>query len=117
MVLFKSNVFLTFPAKVKAKSPPPRATHSPPPPPRPAPTIVVGEDRTEALKGIKKAMAKSMAAALSIPHFGYCDEIDLTNLVGLRAQLKVVIALRLDTYRFIYTFITIILYHISLLVA
>jgi len=75
-------------AKVKAKSPPPRATHSPPPPPRPAPTIVVGEDRTEALKGIKKAMAKSMAAALTIPHFGYCDEIDLTNLVGLRAQLK-----------------------------
>lgn len=74
-------------AKAKAKSPPPRATPSPAPP-RIAPKIVVGEDKTEALKGIKKAMAKSMAAALTIPHFGYCDEIDLSNLVGLRAQLK-----------------------------
>jgi len=80
-------------AKVKAKSPPPRAAAPPPPPPtpppsRPAAPVIVGEDKTEALKGIKKAMAKSMAAALTIPHFGYCDEIDLTNLVGLRAQLK-----------------------------
>ena len=80
----------SFPAKGKAKSPPPRTAPSPPPPPpRPAAPVVVGEDRTEALKGIKKAMAKSMAAALTIPHFGYCDEIDLTNLVGLRTQLKV----------------------------
>ena len=31
-----------------------------------------------------------MAAALTIPHFGYCDEIDLSHLVGLRAQLKVI---------------------------
>lgn len=78
-------------AKGKAKSPPPRTAPSPPPPPpRPAAPVVVGEDRTEALKGIKKAMAKSMAAALTIPHFGYCDEIDLTNLVGLRTQLKAV---------------------------
>lgn len=72
--------------RAKSPSPPPRA--APPVAPRVAPTIVVGEDRTEALKGIKKAMAKSMAAALTIPHFGYCDEIDLTNLVGLRTQLK-----------------------------
>lgn len=29
-----------------------------------------------------------MSAALKIPHFGYCDEIDLTHLVQLREELK-----------------------------
>lgn len=82
-----------------AKAPPPSHAKSPPPSPaktpaRAAPAIVVGEDRTEPLKGIRKAMAKSMAAALQIPHFGYCDEIDLTNLVGLRGDLKDLAAAR-----------------------
>jgi pyruvate/2-oxoglutarate dehydrogenase complex dihydrolipoamide acyltransferase (E2) component len=31
-----------------------------------------------------KAMAKSMSEALKIPHFGYSDEIDMTNLVRAR---------------------------------
>lgn len=29
-----------------------------------------------------------MTAALKIPHFGYCDEVDLSRLVALRAELR-----------------------------
>lgn len=29
-----------------------------------------------------------MSAALKIPHFGYCDEVDLSRLVALRAELR-----------------------------
>lgn len=33
-------------------------------------------------------MVKAMTAALKIPHFGYCDEVDLSRLVALRAELR-----------------------------
>ncbi|XP_076150702.1 lipoamide acyltransferase component of branched-chain alpha-keto acid dehydrogenase complex, mitochondrial-like [Alosa pseudoharengus] len=53
--------------------------------PRP---VFTGKDRTEPLKGIQKAMVKTMTAALKIPPFGYCDEVDLSQLVWLRTELK-----------------------------
>ncbi|XP_041648179.1 lipoamide acyltransferase component of branched-chain alpha-keto acid dehydrogenase complex, mitochondrial [Cheilinus undulatus] len=63
----------------------PAAVKAPPPTPKP---VFTGKDVTEPLKGFHKAMVKTMTAALKIPHFGYCDEVDLTRLVALRAELK-----------------------------
>ena len=46
-------------------------------------------DRVEAIKGIKAAMARQMADSVAtIPHFTYCEEIDLTELIALRLSLK-----------------------------
>jgi len=43
----------------------------------------------EPIKGVKALMAKAMQASVStIPHFTFSDEIDLTELVKLRKQLK-----------------------------
>ncbi|XP_042340064.1 lipoamide acyltransferase component of branched-chain alpha-keto acid dehydrogenase complex, mitochondrial [Plectropomus leopardus] len=58
-----------------------------PPPAMPRP-VFTGKDVTEPLKGFHKAMVKTMTAALKIPHFGYCDEVDLSRLVSLRAELR-----------------------------
>ncbi|KAH9518438.1 hypothetical protein Btru_016818 [Bulinus truncatus] len=75
---------------------PPKPTTAPPPPTvKVAPTLQQPvavtsylEDRTVPLKGVSKAMVKIMTAALKIPHFGYYDEVDLTQLVTLRKKLK-----------------------------
>uniref|UniRef100_A0A8C8YW67 Dihydrolipoamide acetyltransferase component of pyruvate dehydrogenase complex n=1 Tax=Prolemur simus TaxID=1328070 RepID=A0A8C8YW67_PROSS len=50
--------------------------------------VFTGKDKTEPIKGFQKAMVKTMSAAMKIPHFGYCDEVDLTELVKLREELK-----------------------------
>ncbi|MDP2713248.1 dihydrolipoyllysine-residue acetyltransferase [Rheinheimera sp.] len=48
-----------------------------------------GGSRSEPIKGIKAAMARQMVESVStIPHFTYCEEIDLTELIALRAGLK-----------------------------
>ncbi|CAM4294592.1 dihydrolipoyllysine-residue acetyltransferase [Pseudoalteromonas ostreae] len=49
----------------------------------------IGGTRVEPIKGIKAAMAKQMVASVTtIPHFTFCDEIDLTTLIALRSDLK-----------------------------
>ncbi|XP_065363094.1 lipoamide acyltransferase component of branched-chain alpha-keto acid dehydrogenase complex, mitochondrial [Calliphora vicina] len=48
----------------------------------------VAANRVEPLKGVRKAMLKSMSESLKIPHFAYSDEIEMTNLVAFRDQLK-----------------------------
>ncbi|WP_440875407.1 dihydrolipoyllysine-residue acetyltransferase [Thalassotalea sp. PLHSN55] len=50
---------------------------------------VSGGVRVEPIRGVKAAMAKAMVASVSsIPHFTYCEEIDITELVNLRNSLK-----------------------------
>jgi len=53
----------------------------------------VGGTRVEPIRGIKAVMAKAMVNSVStIPHFTYCEEIDMTNLIKLRKELKEVYA-------------------------
>ena len=40
------------------------------------------------VKGIQKAMLQSMTQSLTIPHFGYCDEIEMTKAMEFRRQLN-----------------------------
>jgi len=52
----------------------------------------VGEQevRVEPIKGMKAAMARNMVtSATTIPHFIYSEDIDVTELLALREQLKV----------------------------
>ncbi|PNJ55256.1 DBT isoform 3 [Pongo abelii] len=74
--------------KVEIMPPPPKPKDMTVPIPVSKPPILTGKDKTEPIKGFQKAMVKTMSAALKIPHFGYCDEIDLTELVKLREELK-----------------------------
>jgi 2-oxoisovalerate dehydrogenase E2 component (dihydrolipoyl transacylase) len=58
-----------------------------PTPPTPTPTTSTTSTtgaRVEVIRGMRKAMVKSMTAALKIPHFGYADEIEMNKLVELR---------------------------------
>uniref|UniRef100_A0A667Z1D5 Dihydrolipoamide acetyltransferase component of pyruvate dehydrogenase complex n=1 Tax=Myripristis murdjan TaxID=586833 RepID=A0A667Z1D5_9TELE len=73
------------PAAAAAPKSPPAAMPQAPPTPKP---VFTGKDVTQPLTGFHKAMVKTMTAALKIPHFGYCDEVDVTRLVALRAELK-----------------------------
>lgn len=54
---------------------------------KPRPSTTPLADRTEPIKGIRKAMVKTMTAANQVPHFTYSDEYDITELVQLRKQL------------------------------
>lgn len=69
------------------KTPPQKPSPLPMPAKREA-TIPVGKDHTEVIKGIRKAMVKTMTEAAHIPTFGYNDEIDMTRLVELRRDIK-----------------------------
>ncbi|CAN8009897.1 unnamed protein product, partial [Ixodes pacificus] len=73
------------PAKPQPAAKPPVAAAA-----KPLPVTVIRstQDRVEPIKGIRKAMARTTTQSLAIPHFGYCDEIDVTRLVQLRPLLK-----------------------------
>lgn len=53
-----------------------------------ASTVSAG-DRVEPIRGVRAVMAKMMMESVStIPHFTYCEELDLTELVALRESMK-----------------------------
>ena len=45
-------------------------------------------DKKEPIKGVKKAMVKTMTQSNSVPHFSYCDEFNVNALVEMRGILK-----------------------------
>ncbi|RXG71750.1 Lipoamide acyltransferase [Armadillidium vulgare] len=59
--------------------------------PRPIP-VILAQDETKVIKGYKKGMVKTMTAAMKIPHFGYCDEVEVTTLMSMKKELKSVFA-------------------------
>ncbi|MEI6858850.1 MAG: dihydrolipoyllysine-residue acetyltransferase [Shewanella sp.] len=55
----------------------------------PAPASSQNINRVEPIRGVQAMMAKLMTESVStIPHFTYCEEIDLTELVKLRESMK-----------------------------
>ncbi|CAK1553650.1 unnamed protein product [Leptosia nina] len=53
----------------------------------PKPEVIL-EDKIVPVTGFTKAMVKSMTEAMKIPHFGFCDEYNVTKLVEMRETLK-----------------------------
>lgn len=50
---------------------------------------VTPSNRVEPIRGVQAVMARMMQESVStIPHFTYCEEIDLTDLVALREGMK-----------------------------
>jgi len=57
--------------------------------PRIAPLEGITElDEVKRITGMKKAMTKTMTEALTIPSFTFSDEMDATNLLILRKEMK-----------------------------
>ena len=53
-----------------------------PTPPTPVPDrVILTEDKVEPVKGLRRTMVKTMTLSGQIPQFGYCDEINLNELV------------------------------------
>lgn len=56
----------------------------------PISTVTQRADTVEPIRGVKAVMARMMVESVSsIPHFTYCEEFDLTDLVALRESMKV----------------------------
>jgi len=83
VVNFANGEQTTIPANTNASSS--QSTHNA--------NVVESNSRVEPIRGIKAVMAKAMMDSVStIPHFTYCEEIDLTELIKLRTALKEVYA-------------------------
>ncbi|KOS16638.1 Lipoamide acyltransferase component of branched-chain alpha-keto acid dehydrogenase complex [Escovopsis weberi] len=77
-------------AATAATTAPPAQQGTMPPAPRAEPA---GQTETRvALTNTQHQMFKTMTRSLSIPHFQYADEVDFSDLVGLRARLNKILA-------------------------
>eukprot|EP00027_Filamoeba_sp_ATCC50430_P006869 CAMPEP_0168564316 /NCGR_PEP_ID=MMETSP0413-20121227/13177_1 /TAXON_ID=136452 /ORGANISM="Filamoeba nolandi, Strain NC-AS-23-1" /LENGTH=506 /DNA_ID=CAMNT_0008595973 /DNA_START=43 /DNA_END=1560 /DNA_ORIENTATION=- len=72
--------------------PQPVAAKAAPSTPAAPPSVTIppplAEDRVITLSGYSRIMAKTMAASVSVPRFGYCDEIVMDALLKFRKDLK-----------------------------
>jgi 2-oxoisovalerate dehydrogenase E2 component (dihydrolipoyl transacylase) len=59
-----------------------------------APAAPLGADQTVPLRGLSRAMSKSMAAAWAVPHFGFSDEVVVDALLAARGALAPLAAAR-----------------------
>jgi len=88
----------TAPAQPLSSVPPPSVQQAPSSPAPPAAPVHVhippaaqstsAQDVCVPVRGIKKIMVQTMTAATSVPHFGYCDEIEVDELMEVREELK-----------------------------
>ena len=71
--------YVAQPTAPPVSAPPPLATpsQSAPAPDR----VILTADKVESVKGLRRTMVKTMTLSGQIPQFGYCDEINLNELV------------------------------------
>ncbi|KAK6619915.1 hypothetical protein RUM44_006315 [Polyplax serrata] len=72
----------------RSQPPPPLEQVSSYVPPKTQALQLLEKDKREQITGFKKAMVKSMENAWKIPHFSYCDEVVITELVKMKDHLK-----------------------------
>ncbi|KAL1507986.1 hypothetical protein AB1Y20_007588 [Prymnesium parvum] len=81
--------FIASPSPASKPTPaaaPAAAAAAPPPPPRATPAQA--EDVVEPIRGIRRAMFKTMTAANAVPHFSYCDEVMMDAIMAARGEMK-----------------------------
>lgn len=82
-------------APAAAPTPAPAAAAMPTRTPTPTPAspavarvVPQAEDKLVPIRGIRKAMFAQMTDALKVPHFNYCDEVVMDEVVAVREKLK-----------------------------
>ena len=75
-------------ASSSSSSPSSSSSSSSPALARPLLAAAPGGTSVHPIRGYSRMMVKSMQASLSVPHFGYADEVSLTSLALLRTALK-----------------------------
>jgi len=71
-----------------AVAPPPTPALSPPVPSPPQEKVTAANEERIPLRGIRKRIAEKMHKSVTTAaHFGYADEVDMTNIVHLRERL------------------------------